>query len=91
MWTFGILAAGAVLLALTACSPSPSESTADAATGYQAQAALGGNAYSITGTGTGFVNLFFVRGQSEMQINVSALQETSEEQIQQTIALAHAL
>lgn len=63
--------------------------TAVNATGYQAQAALGENAYSTTNTG--FVSLFFVKGQSEIQINLSDLSTPNEQKIQNAIALAQSL
>ncbi|MGL6289051.1 MAG: hypothetical protein ACRC2H_00015 [Silanimonas sp.] len=63
--------------------------TAVSATGYQAQAALSENAYSTANTGV--VSLFFVKGQSEVQINVSDLTTSNEQKVQQTIALAQSL
>lgn len=58
-------------------------------TGYQAQAALGENAY--TTTNTGIASLFFVKGQSEVQINVSDLSTPNDEKVKKAIALAQSL
>jgi hypothetical protein len=63
--------------------------TATSATGYRAQTALGPNAYSTANTGV--VSLFFVKGQSEVQINVSDLKTPNDEKIQKAIALAQSL
>ena len=57
--------------------------------GYQAQPALGENAYSATDTGMG--RLFFVKGQSEIQINVSDLKTTNDAKVKNAIALAQSL
>lgn len=57
--------------------------------GYQAQAALGPNAY--TTTDTGMARLFFVKGQSEIQINVSDLKTPNAEKVSKAIALAQSL
>jgi hypothetical protein len=58
-------------------------------TGYQAQPALGANAYAIANTGV--VSLFLVKGQSEVQINVSDLSTPNDEKISKAIALAQSL
>lgn len=57
--------------------------------GYQAQAALGPNAY--TTTDTGMARLFFVKGQSEIQINVSDLDTPNAEKVKKALALAQSL
>ncbi|TXI49250.1 MAG: hypothetical protein E6Q50_08665 [Lysobacter sp.] len=57
--------------------------------GYQAQPTLGENAYSATDTGMG--RLFFVKGQSEIQINVSDLKTTNDAKVKNAIALAQSL
>lgn len=58
-------------------------------TGYQAQPALGANAYDIANTGVG--SLFLVKGPSEIQINVSDLSTPNDEKIAKAIALAQSL
>lgn len=63
--------------------------TARSATGYQAQAALGANAYSIVNTGV--ASLFFVKGQSEVQLGFSDLKTPNEEKIKKLIAIAQSL
>lgn len=65
------------------------QETATSATGYTAQPALGANAYSIVNTGVATV--FFVKGQSEVQINVSDLDSTSDAKVKKAIALAQSL
>lgn len=62
---------------------------ATSTTGYQAQSALGPNAH--TSTDTGIAKLFFVNGQSEVQINVSDLKTSNAEKVKNTIALAQSL
>lgn len=57
--------------------------------GYQPQAALGANAYTVTDTG--MARLFFVKGQSEIQINVSDLDSPNTEKVKKALALAQAL
>ncbi|TXH72720.1 MAG: hypothetical protein E6Q88_05985 [Lysobacteraceae bacterium] len=57
--------------------------------GYQAQAALGEHAY--TTTNTGMASLFFVKGQSEVQINVSNLKSPNDEKVKQVLAIAQSL
>ena len=57
--------------------------------GYQPQASLGENAY--TTTDTGMAHLFFVKGQSEIQINVSDLDSPNAEKVRKALALAQAL
>jgi len=57
--------------------------------GYQPQAALGENAY--TTTDTGMAHLFFVKGQSEFQLNVSDLNSPNAEKVQKALALARSL
>lgn len=63
--------------------------TATTTTGYQSQAALGENAYAVTNTG--MASLFFVKGQSEVQINVSDLNTPNDEKIRKAVALAQSL
>lgn len=63
--------------------------TAKAATGYQAQPAMGANAYTTTNTGISM--LFFVKGQSEVQINVSDLKTPNDLKIKNAIAVAQSL
>jgi hypothetical protein len=63
--------------------------TAISTTGYQPQSAMGEHAYSTANDGT--ASLFFVKGQSEMQINVSYLKSSNEQKIENTIALAQSL
>lgn len=57
--------------------------------GYQPQAALGANAYNVTDTG--MARLFFVKGQSEVQINVSDLDSPNAEKVKKALALAQTL
>lgn len=63
--------------------------TAKTATGYQPQAALGANAYTVTSTGVAM--LFFVKGQSEVQLNFSDLKSPSEEKVKALLAIAQGL
>ncbi len=63
--------------------------TAVDATGYRAQPDLGANAYATTNTGVAM--LFFVKGQSEVQINVSDLNTPNDEKIRKAVALAQSL
>lgn len=63
--------------------------TATTTTGYQAQTTLGENAYAVTNTG--MASLFFVKGQSEVQINVSDLNTPNAEKIKKAVALAQSL
>jgi hypothetical protein len=63
--------------------------TAVNATGYQAQPALGANAYATANTGVAM--LYFVKGQSEMQINVSDLKTPNDDKIRKAVALAQSL
>jgi hypothetical protein len=63
--------------------------TATTTTGYQPQPTLGENAYAVTNTG--MASLFFVRGQSEVQINVSDLNTPNDEKIRKAVALAQTL
>jgi hypothetical protein len=63
--------------------------TATSATGYQAQPGVGTNAYTTLNTGV--VTLFFVKGQSEVQLNLSDLDTPSDEKIKRLIALAQSL
>jgi hypothetical protein len=58
-------------------------------TGYQAQPSVGTDAYAVTGTG--MARLHFVKGQSEIQINVSDLKSPNEEKIKNAAALAQSL
>lgn len=63
--------------------------TATTTSGYQAQTALGANAFSTTDTG--MARLFFVKGQSEIQINVSDLKSPNAEKVSRALALAQSL
>ena len=63
--------------------------TARTATGYQAQPALGESAYAVTNTG--MAQLFFAKGQSEIQMNTSDLKTTNADKIAKLVALAQAL
>jgi hypothetical protein len=63
--------------------------TAVNATGYQAQPALGENAYTTTNTGVAM--LYFVKGQSEVQINFSDLKTPNDEKVRKAVALAQSL
>jgi hypothetical protein len=63
--------------------------TAKSATGYQAQTTVGTNAYTITQTGV--VSLYFVKGQTEIQLNFSDLKTPNDEKIKKLIAIAQSL
>ena len=63
--------------------------TARTTNGYQPQADLGANAYAVTDTG--MARLYFVKGQSEIQINVSDLDTPNAEKIAKAVALAKSL
>lgn len=63
--------------------------TATTTSGYQPQAVLGANAYNVTDTG--MARLFFVKGQSEVQINVSDLDSPNAEKVKKALALAQTL
>lgn len=63
--------------------------SASSATGYEAQTALGPNAYSTANTGV--VSLFFVHGQHEVQINFSDLKTPTAKKIEKAIAVARTL
>ena len=63
--------------------------TAKITNGYQPQPDLGTNAYAVTDTG--MARLYFVKGQSEIQINVSDLETPSAEKIAKAVALAKSL
>ena len=56
---------------------------------FQPQPSLGEQAYSTSETGVG--TIYFVKGGSEVQINVSELQSPSAEKIQKAITLAQSL
>ena len=58
-------------------------------TGYQPQPGLGDRAYATTNTGV--ASLFFVKGQSEVQINVSDLESPNDEKLGKAMALAQSL
>ncbi len=58
-------------------------------TGYQTQPDLGTNAYTTLETGV--ARLFFVKGQSEVQINISDLDTPSDEKIKKTVVIAQSL
>lgn len=77
----------------TAATPAAAQSAlqsrhalAQASTGYQALPALGAEAYAITQTGA--VSIYFVREQSEVQINVTALSSPNAQKLEQALALA---
>ncbi len=63
--------------------------TAKTTNGYQPQPDLGTNAYAISDIG--MARLYFVKGQSEIEINVSDLKTTSAEKIARAVALAKSL
>ena len=63
--------------------------TAVDVTGYQAQPVLGANAYATANTGVAM--LYFVKGRSEVQINVSDLETPNDEKIRKAVALAQSL
>lgn len=65
------------------------QETAVEATGYRAQPELGPNAYAILGTG--FARVFFVKGQGEIQVNVSYLKGTADERLAKAVKLAQSL
>lgn len=56
---------------------------------FRAQPEVGPNAYSVTNTGV--ATLHFVKGPSEMQINVSDLKTPNDEKVRRAVALAKAL
>lgn len=58
-------------------------------TGYQPQPDLGEKAYAVTDTG--MARLYFVKDQSEVQINVSDLKSPNAEKIAKAVALAKSL
>lgn len=58
---------------------------AQSTTGFRPLPELGTDAYATTQTGV--ASLFFVRGGSEVQVNVSDLQSPSDEKIRQALAL----
>lgn len=59
------------------------------ATGYQPQAELGPNAYALTNTGVAM--LYFVKGQSEVQLNFSDLKTPNDEKVKTLVAIAQGL
>lgn len=63
--------------------------TATSSTGYQPQTALGADAYATTNTGVAM--LYFVKGQSEVQFNVSDLDTPNDEKVRKAVALAQSL
>lgn len=65
------------------------QETAVDTTGYQAQPALGANAYATASTGVAM--LYFVKGQSEVQINFSDLKTPNDEKVRKVVALAQSL
>lgn len=65
------------------------QESATTVTGYQPQPGLGDRAYATTNTG--IASLFFVKGPSEVQINVSDLDTPNEEKIRKAVALAQSL
>ncbi len=62
---------------------------AQSATGYQPQPELAADAYATTNTGV--ASLYFVHGQSEVQINVSDLSTPNDEKLRRAVALAQTL
>ncbi len=62
---------------------------AKTSTGYQPQPALGDNAYATTNTGVAW--LFFVKGQSEVQITFSDLDTPNEEKVAKAVSLSQSL
>jgi hypothetical protein len=62
---------------------------ATSTSGYQPQAELGADAYATVDTGTAM--LFFAKGQSQVQINVSSLKTPNDEKIAKAVALAKLL
>jgi hypothetical protein len=65
------------------------QETATTTTGYQPQPSLGASAYSTNNTG--MATLFFVKGQSEVQLNASDLKTPVDEKIEKLLALARSL
>lgn len=63
--------------------------SAMAATDFQEQLTLGTNAHATSSTGVAW--LFFVKGQSQMQISVSDLDTPNEAKVAKAIALAQSL
>lgn len=57
--------------------------------GYQAQPALGADAYSTSSNA--IASLFFTKGASEVQINVSDLDTPNEQKVLRAVALAESL
>lgn len=62
---------------------------AQSTTGYQPQPELAADAYATTNTGV--ASLYFVRDQSEVQINVSDLSTPNDEKLRKAVALAQTL
>lgn len=62
---------------------------ATTSTGYQTQPALGADAYAIIQTGA--ASIYFVRGQSLVQINVSELRTPNDEKLRRANVLAQLL
>jgi hypothetical protein len=65
------------------------QETATSTTGYQPQPSLGASAYSTNNTGVAM--LFFVKGQSEVQLNASDLETPVNEKIEKLLAVARSL
>lgn len=63
-------------------------SMASTTSGFQPQAALGANAYTVTDTA--MARLFFVKDRSEVQISVSDLASPNAEKVGKALALAQA-
>lgn len=63
--------------------------SATTSTGFRPEPSLGESAYAVTSTGVAM--LFFVKGASEIQINVSDLKTPNEEKIKKAVALARTL
>lgn len=77
----------------TAATPAAAQSAlqsgqalAQSTAGYQALSALGEGAYAITQTGA--VSIYFVRDQSQVQIQVMALSSPNPQKLEQALALA---
>ncbi len=62
---------------------------ATTSTGFRLEPSLGEDAYVVTSTGVAM--LFFAKGASEIQINVSELKTTNDEKIKKAVALAGTL
>jgi hypothetical protein len=63
--------------------------SAASGSGFQPQDVLGAEAYATTGTGV--ASLFFVKGPSQVQINLSDLNTPNDEKLRKAVALAQLL